>query len=140
MLEGSVLVGNGAGVGTFTEASRAPGKPTPLLAAPDISALPDRLERLPIAWPLPAVAGAVRYHTSSRSTSWRSTGRSSSIARDADDAPIVRATMALAHELGIMVVGEGVETEQQRLLLAEQKFDVAQEILYGRPKPGLPET
>ena len=70
VIDGSVLVSNGAGQsataagsGTFTEAGRAPGSPTPLLAAPDLSALPERLERLPIDWPLPAVAGAVRYRT-----------------------------------------------------------------------------
>ena len=70
VIDGSVLVSNGAGQsaisagsGTFTEAGRAPGSPIPLLAAPDLSAIPERLERLPIDWPLPAVAGAVRYRT-----------------------------------------------------------------------------
>ena len=70
VLDGSVLVSNsagqsttGAGSGTFTEAGQAPGSPTLLLAAPDLLTLPERLERLPIDWPLPVVAGAVRYRT-----------------------------------------------------------------------------
>ena len=62
------------------------------------------------------------------------------IANDSDDAAIVRATIALAHELGILVVAEGVETEQQSLFLASQNCDIAQGYLYGRPQPGLRET
>ncbi len=61
------------------------------------------------------------------------------IANDSDDAAIVRATIALAHELGILVVAEGVETEQQSLFLAGQNCDIAQGYLYGRPQPGLGE-
>ncbi len=70
VLEGGVLVANpagqsatGAGLGTLAELGRAPDPPTPLLAAPDLSALPERFERLPIDWPLPAVAGAAQYRT-----------------------------------------------------------------------------
>ncbi len=57
------------------------------------------------------------------------------IATDADDAAIVRATIALAHELGIMVVAEGVETEAQSQFLTAQHCDIAQGYLYGRPQP-----
>ena len=62
------------------------------------------------------------------------------VASDSDDAAIVRATIALAHELGILVVAEGVETEQQSIFLAGQNCDIAQGFLYGRPKPGLREA
>ena len=70
VLEGAVAVANPAGqtdavagTGSFTQAGRPPGPPVRLLAAPDLAALPARLERLPLDWPLPPVAGAVRYRT-----------------------------------------------------------------------------
>ena len=70
VVEGAVLVRNAvgqvatdAGSGTFTQAGQAPGVPVRLLAAPDLAALPERLERLPLDWPVPAIAGAVRYRT-----------------------------------------------------------------------------
>ena len=57
------------------------------------------------------------------------------VATNPDDAAIVRATIALAHELGIQVVAEGVETEVQSAFLAAQHCDIAQGFLLGRPKP-----
>ena len=55
--------------------------------------------------------------------------------RNSDDAAIARATIALAHNLGLKVVGEGVETETQRDFLASQACDIAQGYYYGRPNP-----
>lgn len=70
VLDGAVDVGNaagqvqaGAGYGTVAQLGQAPVAPRALLAAPDLSVLPQRLERLPIDWPLMPVAGAVRYRT-----------------------------------------------------------------------------
>lgn len=70
VLEGAVDVGNDSGhvlaqggFGTVARTGRAPDAPRPLLAAPDLSALPARLERLPIDWPLTPVPGAVAYRT-----------------------------------------------------------------------------
>jgi diguanylate cyclase (GGDEF)-like protein len=51
-----------------------------------------------------------------------------------DDAAIVRATIALAHGLGIPVVAEGVESEAQREFLVAQRCDRVQGFLYGRPQ------
>ena len=59
------------------------------------------------------------------------------VTTDPDDAAIVRATIALAHELGILVVAEGVETDAQRRFLTAQNCDMAQGYLYGRPQPHL---
>lgn len=46
---------------------------------------------------------------------------------------IVRNTIALAHDLGMTVVAEGVETEAQRRLLLEMGCDHAQGFLFSRP-------
>jgi diguanylate cyclase (GGDEF)-like protein len=59
----------------------------------------------------------------------------SDITTDKDNAAIVRATIALAHGLGLKVVAEGVETEAQSRFLAEQRCDTVQGYLFGRPQP-----
>ncbi|BDT67714.1 hypothetical protein os1_18920 [Comamonadaceae bacterium OS-1] len=59
----------------------------------------------------------------------------SDITTDKDNAAIVRATIALAHGLGLQVVAEGVETEAQSRFLADQHCDTVQGYLFGRPQP-----
>jgi diguanylate cyclase (GGDEF)-like protein len=54
---------------------------------------------------------------------------------DREDAMIVRSTIDLAHNLGIMVVAEGVETAEAWNLLRELKCDHAQGYHMGRPMP-----
>jgi diguanylate cyclase (GGDEF)-like protein len=54
---------------------------------------------------------------------------------DRDDAAIVYAVIALAHALEINVVAEGVETEAQRVLLAQQGCGAYQGYLFSRPVP-----
>ncbi len=70
VLEGAVEVSNmagaaraNAGFGTVAKRGRAPDPALPLLPAADVSELPQRLEQLPINWPLPEVPGAVGYRT-----------------------------------------------------------------------------
>ncbi|WP_181708590.1 putative bifunctional diguanylate cyclase/phosphodiesterase [Chthonobacter rhizosphaerae] len=48
---------------------------------------------------------------------------------------IVRAMIGLAHDLGVQVVCEGVETEQQRDILVALGSDFAQGYLFARPMP-----
>jgi diguanylate cyclase (GGDEF)-like protein len=55
--------------------------------------------------------------------------------RDADDAKIVRSTIELAHNLGLSVVAEGVETGKAWKLLAALGCDEGQGYFIGRPMP-----
>jgi diguanylate cyclase (GGDEF)-like protein len=57
------------------------------------------------------------------------------VTTDVDDAAIVRATIVLAHELGIQVVAEGVENDAQMAFLLAQSCDIVQGFLCGRPQP-----
>jgi diguanylate cyclase (GGDEF)-like protein len=50
---------------------------------------------------------------------------------------ITRAVIAMAHELGIQPVAEGVETGAQRDFLMQHDCDLVQGFLIGRPVPGL---
>ncbi|ARP82836.1 sensor domain-containing diguanylate cyclase [Bordetella genomosp. 8] len=60
--------------------------------------------------------------------------------RDMIDAPadiaVVKAIIELGHELGLRVVAEGVESEQEATTLRRIGCDQLQGYLYGRPMPG----
>ncbi|MGD0453691.1 MAG: EAL domain-containing protein [Solirubrobacteraceae bacterium] len=55
------------------------------------------------------------------------------LAAEGDDAIIVRSTVALAHNLGLRVVAEGVEQENVAGILLGYECDDAQGYLFGRP-------
>jgi len=57
------------------------------------------------------------------------------IARDARDADLCAGMIALAHKLGLKVVAEGVETEDQARALAERDCDIFQGYLFSKPLP-----
>lgn len=57
----------------------------------------------------------------------------SEIVTEGEDAAIVKAIIALAHILHLNVVAEGVETEQQRLLLLDYSCDQGQGYFFSRP-------
>jgi diguanylate cyclase (GGDEF)-like protein/PAS domain S-box-containing protein len=59
----------------------------------------------------------------------------SDVTTSADDAAIVRATIGLAHELGIEVIAEGVETAAQRDFLISAGCKLAQGYYFGKPMP-----
>jgi diguanylate cyclase (GGDEF)-like protein len=59
----------------------------------------------------------------------------SGMATSPQDRMIVRATIDLAHSLGLSVVAEGVETREVQALLRGFGCDVAQGFLYARPLP-----
>ena len=57
------------------------------------------------------------------------------IACNADDRAIIKATIDMAHAVGLTVVAEGVETLEQERQLCEFGCDLAQGYLYARPQP-----
>jgi diguanylate cyclase (GGDEF)-like protein/PAS domain S-box-containing protein len=58
------------------------------------------------------------------------------IATDADDAAIVRTIIALGHNLGLKVVAEGVETEEQIAFLSANACDELQGYYFSKPISG----
>jgi len=57
------------------------------------------------------------------------------INRDAQDAAIVRSLIAMAHNLNLGVIAEGVETSQQAEFLRNENCEEAQGFLYAKPLP-----
>jgi len=57
------------------------------------------------------------------------------IETDPSDAEISAATLALAHNLGLKVIAEGVETEAQRAYLIQHQCDFMQGYLFSKPLP-----
>ena len=54
---------------------------------------------------------------------------------NADDRAIVKATIDMAHAVGLTVIAEGVETREQEQYLRDFGCDRAQGYLYARPQP-----
>ncbi len=48
---------------------------------------------------------------------------------------LCKAMITMAHELGLRVVAEGIETDAQRALLHEAGCDFGQGYFFGRPVP-----
>lgn len=57
------------------------------------------------------------------------------ITTDTNDMSIVMAIIAMAHSMGLNVIAEGVETEEQYEFLKAQKCDVVQGYLFSYPLP-----
>lgn len=57
------------------------------------------------------------------------------VATNPNDASIVRTVIALGQELGLQVIAEGVETEEQLSILAGYGCNQFQGYLYGKPVP-----
>jgi EAL domain-containing protein (putative c-di-GMP-specific phosphodiesterase class I) len=54
---------------------------------------------------------------------------------DADDVSITKAIIAMAHNLRLAVIAEGVETVEQAELLRQLQCEEAQGYLFGKPMP-----
>lgn len=59
----------------------------------------------------------------------------SNLAPDADDFALCEAIVVMSHKLGIKVIAEGVETQQQLELLKQIGCDYGQGYLFSRPLP-----
>jgi diguanylate cyclase (GGDEF)-like protein/PAS domain S-box-containing protein len=55
------------------------------------------------------------------------------LATDADDLALSEAIVVMAHKLGLKVIAEGIETEEQRALLLGIGCDLGQGYLFARP-------
>jgi EAL domain-containing protein (putative c-di-GMP-specific phosphodiesterase class I) len=62
------------------------------------------------------------------------------IATDDFDKNIVRAIISLAHDMNLLVVAEGVETQEQYDLLQTMSCDIIQGYLFSKPLPALEAT
>ncbi len=58
-----------------------------------------------------------------------------SLAPNSGDMALCEAMIVMAHKLGIMVIAEGIETEEQRQLLAAASCDFGQGYLFSKPVP-----
>ncbi len=58
------------------------------------------------------------------------------VERGEADVTILGATVSLAHDLGLQVVAEGIETDQARRLVRELEVDIIQGYGLARPMPG----
>jgi diguanylate cyclase (GGDEF)-like protein/PAS domain S-box-containing protein len=59
----------------------------------------------------------------------------SKVTEDAEDSAIVRSLIVMAHNLGLEVIAEGVETEAQASFLRDERCEQAQGYLYAKPLP-----
>jgi EAL domain-containing protein (putative c-di-GMP-specific phosphodiesterase class I) len=57
------------------------------------------------------------------------------LGEDVEDTAIVRMIIELAHTLGLEIIAEGVETEEQATLLKEMGCDFAQGYHFSKPLP-----
>ena len=55
------------------------------------------------------------------------------LSSDENDVALCEAIIVMAHKLGLKVIAEGVETEQQRVILAAAGCDYAQGYLFSKP-------
>jgi EAL domain-containing protein (putative c-di-GMP-specific phosphodiesterase class I) len=57
------------------------------------------------------------------------------VTEDAENSAIVRSLIVMAHNLGLEVIAEGVETEAQASFLRNERCEEAQGYLYAKPLP-----
>lgn len=130
VLEGAVEVSNpggtvraSAGFGALTELGQGPQSPRPLLAGPDLTGVPPRIERLPLDLPLPALAQAAGYRTQ--------------LAPDAAFATIVSDEVSVAPRARVLDVADGHYVMRVRAAAADGLEGLATEraiTVHARPQ------
>ncbi|MGK0273583.1 MAG: EAL domain-containing protein (putative c-di-GMP-specific phosphodiesterase class I), partial [Cocleimonas sp.] len=55
------------------------------------------------------------------------------LAEDSDDLVLIQAIIIMAHKLGCQVIAEGIETETQRQILANEGCDYGQGYYFSKP-------
>jgi hypothetical protein len=117
----------GAGFGTVIDDQRRVAEPTPLLAAPDLAAMPTLQERLVLRFPLPGLAGAQSFR--------------GQVARDAQMREVVADNVAEARELRFTNLDDGAYFLRVRGIDArglEGRDAMLAFRLKARPEPPLP--
>lgn len=59
------------------------------------------------------------------------------VPKDADDAAIIRAIIAMAHSLDLRLIAEGIETSEQRAFLEREGCEEGQGYLFSKPVPAI---
>jgi hypothetical protein len=119
----------GAGFGTVIDAERRVGEPSPLLQAPDVSAMPILQERLVLRFPLPTMAGT--------------TGFRGQVARDAQMREVLADNLAQGPELRFTNLEDGDYVLRVRAIDArslEGRDAMLAFRLKARPEPPLPSS
>lgn len=119
----------GAGFGTSIDAERRVSEPTPLLQAPDVSAMPVLQERLVLRFPLPAMVGAAGFR--------------GQVARDARFQEVLADNLAQGPELRFTNLDDGNYVLRVRAIDARSLEGLDAVLAFrlkARPEPPLPSS
>lgn len=117
----------GAGFGTVIDAEQRVGEPSPLLPAPDLSAMPILQERLVLRFPVPAMAGAIGFR--------------GQVARDAQMREVLADNLAQGPELRFTNLEDGHYVLRVRAIDARSLEGRDASLAFrlkARPEPPLP--
>nr|WP_315240021.1 FecR domain-containing protein [uncultured Albidiferax sp.] len=133
VLTGAVQVANATGQvtaqaaqGTVAQSGSRPNAPISLLPTPNLDGLPETIERLPIAWPITALAGASRYRTQLAAT----TEFSAMLSDEVTDAARIRVRDIEDGTYALRV--RGIDAQGLEGLSAERRL-----VIHTQPEPPL---
>ena len=133
VVTGAVQVANATGQvtaqaaqGTVAQSGSRPNAPIALLPTPSLEGLPETIERLPIAWPITALAGASRYRTQLAATN----EFSAMLSDEVTDAARIRVRDIEDGSYTLRV--RGIDAQGLEGLSAERKL-----VIHTQPEPPL---